>query len=392
MTYETRLATADDGEALAAFSAESFGYPAAQSPFPHPQEGGRKTYVTTEGDRILATVRLRDYESWFWGARIPTVGIASVKVRAEERGSGLLTTLFERSLAEAVEHGAAISTLYATAPGIYRKFGYETFASYDQTVIPTTALARVRPTVGSVRRAAVDDIPLVRRLYSEWAQAHNGPLTRDGASFPVSDADLLDAFQAITIAYDEDGTAAGYALWDRADGYDSGGILKIHDLVALSDHAMRQLLSMFGTFAPVAPRTLLDTSQPDLAQIVLTGDDWTVQRALPYGIAILDVARALALRTYPNWLDLDLTFAVHGLPVPDQDGAYRLQVNSGAAQIDSVEHAHTNFTARGLALRFAGTHNQTDLRRAGLLTGDTGDDSHWDATFSGRQPHIRDYF
>lgn len=390
---EIRLATPGDAEALARLSSESFGYPMAEPPYRDPAAGGRTTHVATIDGRIVAVTAVLELASWFWGTRIPTAGIASVKVALEHRRTGLLAPLFDRSLAEAVERGMVLSTLYATAPGIYRRLGYETFTSFDEeTVIPTAALAAVEARGGRAHRADLTDIPDVRRTYETWAAAHNGPLSGRRPSLPASDDRLAEVFPCITIATDEDGSPSGYAIWRRTEGYAADGVLEVQELIALTEQGMRTLLSTLGTCATVAPTTVLASSQPDLAQIVLPGDVWRVRKPCPYGIAVLDVARALTMRPYPEWMDLDLSFAVNGLPVASQDGAYRLRVRAGAAEIDRSSDAATTFTARGLALRYAGTHSCADLRRAGLLTGDTTDDSRWDAAFSGRQAHIRDYF
>lgn len=392
-TDDVRLATDDDGPALARLSSECFGYPMPEPPYRDAQGNGRTTYVGTAAGRVVAATAVRAYESWFWGARIATAGIASVKVAAEHRGNGLLTPLFERSLADAAAQGMALSTLYATAPGIYRKFGYETFANFDEeTVVPTAALGQVRTHGGSVHRGGVSDIPTMRQVYERWASAHNGPLAREGASFPASDAALAEAFPGLTIARDEDGAASGYAIWERHGGYAGDGVLQVQELIALTETGIRQLLATLGTYASVAPSTVISTSQPDLAQIVLPGDVWRVRKPCPYGIAVLDVASALTARTYPDWMDLDLTFAVTGLPVAGQDGAYRLRVANGSGEVARATDASTSFSARGFALRYAGTHPCVELRRAGLLAGDTADDSRWDAAFSGRQSHIRNYF
>ena len=56
---------------------------------------------------------------------MPIAGIAAVAVRPEHRGSGLLAPLFAALLADARERGAVVSTLFPTAPGIYRRLGYE---------------------------------------------------------------------------------------------------------------------------------------------------------------------------------------------------------------------------------------------------------------------------
>ncbi|AKU16537.1 GNAT family N-acetyltransferase [Luteipulveratus mongoliensis] len=390
--YEIRAADERDATELAQLSSESFGYPLPDTPPRSPNAAGWRTYVATHDDRVVAAVMDRRYDSWFWGSRFSTCGVASVKVALEHRGNALLTPLFERMLADAVQEGVTISTLYPTAPGIYRRFGYELISSYDELSVPTAALAAVRTTGGAVRRGSVADVPTIRDLYDRWASSHNGPLTRDGASFPATDEDLAKAFPGMTIAVDDEGTPTGYALWTRIDGYHDSGVVEVQDLIALSDQGLRQLLHALGTSATVAPTTIISMSTPDLAQIVLPSHPWSIKQANPYGIAILDVAGTFTSRSYPTWLDLDLRFAVDGLPVAGQDGAYQLRVRDGRADVERAERAEIAYTARGLALRFAGSHSCTDLRRAGFMTGPTDDDDRWDAVFSGPSVHIRDYF
>lgn len=394
MTYDIRLATTDDVDALARLSSESFGYPVSDHPHPDPQATGRTTYVAAHQGRIVACVVHRRYDSWFWGTRVPTAGIAGVKVATEHRGNGLLTPLFERCLSDASSEGRPVSTLYPTAPGIYRRFGYELFASYDhETVLPTAALAQVRPGAGSLRRAELADVPKIRRVYDEWARAYNGPLTRDGASFPATDSELLEAFSGATLALDEAGGVVGYALWERTGGYGADGVLDVRDLVTLTADATRLLARALGSSAGVAPTTVLSTSPSDLLDLVLPSSPRTVRRAYPYMLAVLDVAGALTSRGFAEILDGTTTFAVEGLPLSGQDGTYALTVDGGRTSVERTDAAPAaTFTARGLALRFAGTHSNLELRRAGLLTGPTGDDARWDALFSGRTPQVRDYF
>ena len=74
---------------------------------------------------------------------MPTCGIAGVTVAAEYRGLGGMTPLFAETLRYARERGAVISTLFPTAPRIYRRFGYELIADFVTVELPTAMLAAV---------------------------------------------------------------------------------------------------------------------------------------------------------------------------------------------------------------------------------------------------------
>ena len=143
-----------------------------------------------------------------------------MRSRAERRGEKLLDELFRVALDDGLrERGEVVSTLFATAPGIYRKFGYELFASYDEVEIPTAALAGVRAASGvRTRRATAADFDAVREVYDAWAAAQNGPLTRRGPSFPTDAQGFIDAFTGVTLAVDDAGEVVGFASWERGQG------------------------------------------------------------------------------------------------------------------------------------------------------------------------------
>lgn len=397
-----RPADADDAHGVAAIGAEAWGYP-AQEPPEDPNGRGRSTWVAVDGDTdrtIAAAATLREYESWFWGARLPTAGVASVMVATEYRGRKLLRPLMTAALEAAHTGGAVIATMFPTAPGIYRSLGFEVFTELaTRTVLPTASLSAVRAGSATLRRAGPADLPAVRGVHAQWAAAHNGPLTREGVSFETADEDVIGAFTGITLA-EEDGRTTGYAAWNRGNGYHADGTLNVTDLICLTDDASRSLLHALGTHATVAPTTVLRTSLPDPALLPLPARSWRVEQSDAYGLAILDVAGAFGAAQVPEIITADLNFDVAGLPVPGQDGQYRLRVGAGRVDVERLEGADNpgidssslHFEARGLALRFAGATSNTDLRRAGLISGPTTDDRVWDALFGGRTAHIRDYF
>lgn len=361
---------------------------------PHGDVGDDHVRDTVGESRLIGRVVARSYRSHFAGVQIPTCGIAGVAVQAEDRGRGTLGGLFEATFAAAGERGEVISTLFPTAPRIYRKFGYELVGALDRIELPTAALAGLTAPQGiSVRRATVDDMPEVRSTYAQWALWQHGPLTRTGPSFTATDAELAAEFTGITVARDDRGEVVGYASWDRGAGYDDAASLVVEDLIALTPTAAQALWAVFGSFSSVTGHVRLQTSGHDTVRLVLPAVAWKQVKTSPYMLAVLDVAAAFSARTGPAAVAATLDFAVEGHLSGDQNGAYSLHAEYGTLVCRRGGAGGRTLTPQGLALTYAGTQSGANLRAAGHLSGgDPGDDATWDALFGGRQFHIRDYF
>src|SRR4051812_19701516 len=136
----------DDARASRRLSWEAFGVPPGADEASPPaayRQGMSYLGLFSRGDRdaLVAQVADRDYESWFGGARVPTSGVAAVTVAAEHRGRGHLAPLFIELLEFARNRGAAISTLFPTAPNIYRRFGFEIVGELTTLEVDTADLA-----------------------------------------------------------------------------------------------------------------------------------------------------------------------------------------------------------------------------------------------------------
>ena len=394
MTPTTRRLTAEDAETARRLGWEAFGFPASPSTDPaRVDQPGMTWFGSFEGDTLVARMVDRAYDSCFGGALVPTSGIAGVTVAVESRGRGALSPLVAATLGHARERGAAISTLFPTAPGIYRRFGYELVADFVTVQLPTVDLAAVAPALGTTtRRATSADREAVQRVYEGWALAQNGPLWRRGISFDAADEGWPGAWTGVTVA-EEDGEVTGYAAWNRGQGYDDTAVLEITDLLASTADGYRALLRILGSFAPVAPTTRIDTSGDDLARFVLPSVRWRVQDSSPYMLRVIDVPRALAARGYAPSLDLELHFSLQGDVLPGLDGGYRLSVAAGRAECVPAGASDRVLSPQGLALLYAGAQSSANLRVAGHLRGgDPRQDLDWDALFGGRQLHIRNYF
>jgi predicted acetyltransferase len=350
---------------------------------------GRRVWGAWHGPALAATAEVTDFTSWFGGSAVPTAGVGGVAVRPEHRGSGLLAPLFAALHADARDRGLLVGGLFPTAPGIYRRLGYEIVGEYADVEVPVDTLTRIPAPPGmTLRRADADDdadLAAYRAVYDRWAAAQNGPLTRREPQHRP-----LKGHDTVTFAVDPDGSVVGYAAWSRPDGYRAGvSTLPVHELVALTAPAAAALWRLFAGFTSVAGAVRLRTSGADTTRLVLAAAAWRPVQQWAYGIRLLDVAGAMAARGVAP-LDASLPFGVTG---DGLDGTYRLTASGGAAACaPDPDAGGPVFTGRGLALLYAGTQSCANLRFAGLLTGPDADDTRFDALFGGRPFHIRDYY
>lgn len=399
MRLTVRALTDDDAPPARQLGFEAFGVPTSPPEEPASVgQPGRMWFGAFDDHTLAARMVDRDFDSYFGGAEVATCGIAGVTVAAEYRGQGLLGPLFDETLARARARGALISTLFPTAPGIYRRFGYEVVAHYQTVEVPTQALAaggfvRAGGQRLGTRRAVAEDFDGIRAVYDGWAREQNGPLNRRGASFPATAEEFLREFTGVTVAVDAGDTLQGFASWNRGEGYGEPAVLEVSDLLAISAPAWRALLAAMGSFSSVTPRTRIDTSGEDLVRSFLPSSPWRAVDSTPYMLKILDVEGALSARRYPPGWSGRLLFSLAGDFLSGLDGGYLLEVGDGRGRCARGDANDRMFTPQGLALLYAGTQSSANLRAAGHLQGgDALEDRVWDALFGGRQQHIRDYF
>ncbi|MCP2264231.1 enhanced intracellular survival protein Eis [Promicromonospora thailandica] len=401
MSITVRPVGYDDQPAYTRLGGEAFGVPDGGRAVPSREEwaaAGFREWGAFDGDELTARLRVYGFTSWFHGAPVSTAGIAGVAVEPERRGSGHLARLFAAALTEAREGGETVSTLYPTAPGIYRRLGYEVIGSFDDVDVPLQNLARVPAPDGVVtRRAGVADFDAVVGVHRAWAARQNGPISRAEKPFWTPPEKFFADYTGVTLAVDAAGEVVGFASWIRGEGYTPAtAVMEVDDLIALTPDAARALWRTIGSFSTVVGTARVSTSGLDPAWLVLPDLTSTVHAAHPYMLRILDVAGALGGIESPLE-GARVPFAVRG--PADLAGAWTLSVADGVTHlehdpvaVDDAHHERPVLTANGLALLYAGAQSAANLRLAGHLAGPDGYDAVLGALFAGRQVHVRDYF
>jgi predicted acetyltransferase len=396
MPLTTRPLTRDDFDQSMGLIREAFGdLPPGTTPQSpdDPPRPGYHAYGTFDDDHLVARLATRGYHSWFGGSAVPSGGIAGVVVTAERRGTKLLDELFRVALDDGLrERGEAVSTMFCTAPGIYRKFGYEVISSYDTVEVPAAALARIGAPAGvRTRRATPADFDAVCRVYDTWAAAQNGPLTRRGPAFPADAKAFIDAFTGVTLAVDDAGEVIGFASWHRGQETGDSATLEVVDLLALRGDAYGALWHVLGSFGSVVGQVRLCTSGHDVARLSLPSAHWKAVEREPYMLRVHDVPGAFAGRDWP--VDGDVAFSVAGDHLGTTNGAWRLVIERGKATcVPAAAADGPVMTPGGLALAWAGAQTCANLRMAGHLSGGMENDEALDRVLAPRPIHIRDSF
>jgi predicted acetyltransferase len=290
-----------------------------------------------------------------------------------------------------------ISTLFRTAPALYRSLGYEQVAVLIDASLPTSALRGIRQSQATLRRAEAVDAPDIRRVYATVAASGSCLLTRDGPSFGDTDADLVGSFDGISLAVDRSGVV-GYAGWHRGSGYGESAVLRVGELLALTGDGYRALLGAIGSFDAVTPTVKLRTSGEDPVHWLIPGAGWAVDEASPYMLRVIDLPGAVAARGWPARVSADLILEVDDPVCPWNSGRHRLVVEGGSGMLETGPAQPelprgTTVTPNGLAVLYAGGVQVAALRRAGLVSGGSEEsDVALDAAFAGPRPAILDYF
>lgn len=389
-----RLQAADHG-AAAALGHEAFGVPteqaAARGPWPPPGRTGWGTFV---GSTLAAKAERIAYRSHTGGVTVATCGLAGVTVAAEFRGTGLLGPLIGRVLAEGRARGDIIATLFASAPGIYRRYGFELITARTIIDLPTSAARAVTGGSGevSVRRAGPADHEAIHALYSRWAAHQNGPLTRTGPAF--GEAGATAACTGVTLAVGADGAVLGYARWDRGPDEGPEAVLTVSELIAVRADAYRALWRTLGSFSDVVGRIHLHTSGWDPAQVFLGPSTWRTIGTNPYMLRVDDVARAFTARGL--CVDRPVRFAVRGDRFEVMNGVYQVLPDDDGARCVRVsaegEEPLATYSPGGLALVWSGAQSQANVRMLGGLTGPDDDDAALERALGHWPVHIRDSF
>lgn len=388
-----RELTADDADVSMLANRDAFGGPLPDRSVLKFGNGFRRWGIF-EGSTLAAKAVEREYTSMIGGREVSTSGAAGVLVAPEYRGMGLAREVMTHLLAQARERGAVISTLFRTAPALYRSLGYEQVAELCTAQLPTSALRGLRArTPVTVRRATAADAPSIRSIYAAVAAEGSCLLTRTGPSFSASDQEMLDSVDGISLVSNAERVVSGYASWNRGEKLGPDGVLEVSEIHADDAASAEALLAVIGSFDAVTPTITFRTSGNDPLHWLIPGAGWSITDVRQYMLRVVDLAGAVAQRGWPVGLTATVELVVADPVCPWNSGTHRLVLDDGNGRLEPGSGHGIDIGPRGLAVLLAGGSMSAAMRRAGLMNGGSpADYQTLDAAMAGPRPAILDFF
>ncbi len=265
-----------------------------------------RTRCAFDGDELVGTSRNYSFELTVpGGAIVPAAGVSSVAVLPTHRRRGILRSMIDALLDDAVQRQESVSMLTASEAAIYGRFGFgvSTSAAQIELDVRNVEFARPRPG-GRVRMVVADELrKQAPEVYDRVRRAHPGALSRSAIWWTDMQGPAPDAGNRFDVLYESsEGVVDGFCTYSIKDrwSHEPSHRLFVRDLVCATPeaaHALWRYLCEIDLVRTVAAhRVQLDSPLQWLLTSLRTGaptrvDDFVWTR-------ILDVPAALGARTY----------------------------------------------------------------------------------------------
>ncbi|HEY8942882.1 MAG TPA: GNAT family N-acetyltransferase [Polyangiaceae bacterium] len=374
-------------EALAPIEGWAFGFPATDALEWLKGAGSGRVRVAREGARVVGGLLEIPMGQWFGGKSVTTLGLAGVAVAPETRGRGLALRLIQQTLRAARERGFALSTLYPSTFGLYRKAGYELGGSYCRFNLQLRRLPRSRSKL-EITSLSAEEHAEVAQLYGAVARHRPGYLDR--GDYIWQRVRRPHGEVALGFGVRDNEGLAGYLMLKPNKGMPIQ--FAVTDFVTRTPEAFETLLGLLadhGTTAESAswkggPADARLLGLPDRVVKVEVEDYWMLR--------LLNVPAALLARGYPH-IDAAVEIAVDDAFLPENEGRHALVVEQGQPRLASGgDLPFARLSAGSLAALYSGFIGAHELRLTGKLDADERAVQALAALFAGPAPGIADYF
>jgi predicted acetyltransferase len=241
------------------------------------------------------------------------------------------------------------------------------------------------------------DWQVLDEVHRAYAERHNGPFRRTEHEWkwytlelpwhPVSD---------IVLWRDERGVAQGYALYNQPTGGADEGKVQVHELIALTGDAYKNLALFFATHD--ISREIVYSASPEDALPLLFADAERIEirERFTVMLRVCDFQNAMRLRPADREDEVcEVTMRIDDADAPWNDGVWRVGVAEGRSWAERADgDAELTVEARMLGPLYNGYMKPSTAASAGLIEA-SDDDAlvRADRIFTARQaPFFIDTF
>lgn len=343
--------------------------------------------VVREAGRIVGGLGIYQMGQWFGGKSVPMAGIAAVGVPPEQRGTGVAFELLSQTLQELHELEVPISALYPATQRLYRKVGYEQGGNTCIYEIPINSIGLSDRTL-PLQPIIPHNYENFSNIYRQSAIKINGNLDRNQA---IWEGIIQPQEQEIIYAYlvGTETQPEGYIIF-RQNGKESK--LIILDWVALTTAAAKRLWTFVADHRSQIEKAMWRGSVVHPLLLFLPEQTAKVKNSSIWMLRILNVAKALSGRGYPEGVEAELHLAVQDELLADNNGNFILRVSGGSGEVTRGGKGELRLNIRGLSPLYTGLYTPHQLQFSGFL--EASDQTLATATkiFAGSVPWLADFF
>lgn len=308
---QLRPARRDEMDALVAACERAFGADV------HPDEARfdiaalhpERSLAAFEGDAIVATGGIYTFDMTVPGGPTPVAGVTWIGVLPTHRRRGLLNALMHHQLTELHETGGEpVAALWASEPGIYRRYGYGLASTQVSMKIGSrAAFVPDAPTLGRLRLVDAKEARAVaEQVYEQERVRRPGMVSRDQARWDIAFRDLEHqrhgASSLTTVVLDGPTGPLGYATYRTKQDWRHGvpsGTVQLRELIATSPGAYAALWRYVIDLDLMANVEVFNRPADDPV-LQLLADIRRAEVALwdQLWVRVVDVERALTARRY----------------------------------------------------------------------------------------------
>lgn len=212
-----------------------------------------RTFVVDDGDLLVGTGGAFSYELALPGGAVPLAAVTEVGVAPTHRRRGILRSLMDALVDQAIERGEPLAGLTASEGAIYRRFGYGVATRFQSVTVDRARSAEVVTPAATGRVRLVTEIEAATVVPGVWDRHWRrtpGELSRNAGWWraetldPESERDGASA-RYVVVHDGADGVADGFAVYRVKQDWSPGSAgheLRVVELAAADDAVEAALL------------------------------------------------------------------------------------------------------------------------------------------------------